>query len=269
MRYLKYKKSYLWQYSIVCLLLWLCPTLSLALDMSKAAQPIPVALGNSFCAYPGTINAIFYNPANLATYKAEEIQFTAHRFGSENYQSLALMTEYMDFNLGLGLTQNEQDSIYYLASGKKIKKGLYLGTSLKYSESNSSQLNKNISFDLGVVYRLHRRLRLGFSIQNPFVWALNSQVFNAVNYKFGVWWRQKRLILVADLDYYNYENLIYHLGVEYHITKNLALRSGLDNGLLTAGFGYKLAPLNFDMSWHKNRDNAQENVYRFSLALKL
>ncbi|NQU18020.1 MAG: S-layer homology domain-containing protein [Candidatus Saganbacteria bacterium] len=196
-------------------------------------------------------------------------------------------------------------AIYYLAYSKKISQSLSLGASWKYLSQNFSvtsgtmagALGTGMEADLGL--KLHPRswLSIGSVFKNllpasmggKFVWQKNSRAEGIpMSVNIGTF---IKLFGPAGLGHFKNQNLsvlfeaqsfpklsrptLFKTGLEWWITRGLALRSGIDQEFraasdggteigsnLTFGVGLKAGGFNFDYAYHQYGE-IQGNISHF------
>ena len=255
-------------------------------QMSVGARAI--SMGGAFVAVASDATAAHWNPAALAWLQRQELTFTyADRFG------LSLANSYVGYSLPLrdnhalgldwlyhgfddpelGFRQHKVDFAYGYRNGiQRLRPYLgntAVGLSAKYISQGTDLDGQSLmsasgwGFDLGLLAPLPYGLRLGFTAQDLGGTALEHEsglsetIFDA-HYRFGLAGKPlEGLTLAADLDDE------FHLGAEYWLGGQLALRAGLHTELdspesfsdaTTASFGlgvkYRFAQLDYAYERH-------------------
>ena len=255
-------------------------------QMSVGARAI--SMGGAFVAVASDATAVHWNPAAIAWLQRQELTFTyADRFG------LSIDNSYLGYTLPLrdnhalgldwlyhgfddselGFRQHKVDFAYGYRNGiQRLRPYLgntAVGLSAKYLSQGTDLDGRSLmnasgwGFDLGILAPLPYGLRFGFTAQDLGGTALEHEsgpsetVFDA-HYRFGLASKPvEGLILAADLDDE------FHLGTEYWLGGQLALRAGLHTELdspesfsdaTTASFGlgikYRFAQFDYAYERH-------------------
>ncbi|MBD3385539.1 PorV/PorQ family protein [candidate division KSB1 bacterium] len=247
----------------------------------------PMAMGEAFVALANDGNALYWNPAGLASlnhYEINSMYANLYQTGINN-NYISLVGPYNDalalgadwFNIGfdddeLGYQQNQMNfSVSY-----KFANYLYLGANLKYLNTNTT-LDGNTEAngsgwagDIGVLAPVGKRWRLGvmahdlFEPEMTYKNGVKDKIRNRI-FRFGAAFQARHNMLLAmDVD----DRL--HLGGEYLWRNLLALRGGLQKDLYTDesmtysfGFGIRWQFINMDYAY--TLSPTLENTSRFSL----
>ena len=236
-----------------------------------------LGMGGAFVAVADDANAIYYNPAGLAYMEGRNItSLYSSLLGAGNY----LGAGYAQKNLGLGVvglmsTVTERDEygnpIGSFGYRESAVMGAYarsldmlsIGASLKlYSQTIPDNNGFGITADIGVLADLPLPEGSGFG--GVSIGAVARNLFGSVTYQSGhtdpfdrvfvIGMSMKpidKLILAADFDITNTTG---HLGAEYLIIPQVALRAGGilggdGNSRLTAGAGFSLQNLRIDYAY--------------------
>ncbi|PIU64419.1 MAG: hypothetical protein COS84_08455 [Armatimonadetes bacterium CG07_land_8_20_14_0_80_40_9] len=162
--------------------------------------------------------------------------------------------------------------------------------SLKYIKQRLYDVKGDgYGFDLGLLYKHNDNLTIGLNLQDitktKITWDRSEKVSGSegaedkipVNIKLGVAYktevgsqkkdvRGKNLTLAVDMDKQKDRDAIYHLGMEYLVNENIALRVGADKDKLAAGVGVSLNNWQIDYSYneHKLGDTSRVSLgYKF------
>lgn len=253
----------------------------------------PSAMGETYAAVAGDANAVYWNPAGLASMERGELSLT-HALWLEDitYSNVvyarpalggAVGAAFNILNTGsiqeadsTGLRLDSKFSMVDTMGLLSYARGwgsLALGANLKYISSRIETENAHAyAVDLGAIYsgcRLwDRKLNLGLSVQDlgtkaKYVsesYSLASIVRAGASLEL-----YKGLLLASDLNYVE-KQLYIHAGAEYARPFGavvLALRAGYKNDTvkelgalsgLTAGFGVKLHDYQLDYAWNSFTD---------------
>jgi len=255
--------------------------LVLALSCPRAgsadeAQQVPLgaramAMGSAFCSIADDATAPYWNPAGLPWIGHQEVTGAhANLFNSgirDNFLASVLPltprdavaldwyhSGFEDSELGFG--ENRID----LAYGRKLLPFLSAGVTAKYMGRNTAldgvEVRRGHGFgaDFGAIVRPWDRLRLAVTLQDAFRTKVTytggdgSVLAYDRNLRVGASYRVlEDAVLAFDLDGRR------HMGAEYQVFPQLALRAGLeddprfDDGLSTSfGAGVKLGLMRFD-----------------------
>ncbi|MBN2170015.1 MAG: hypothetical protein JW819_01685 [Candidatus Krumholzibacteriota bacterium] len=188
-----------------------------------------------------------------------------------------------DRNLLLGEELGYGESEFTLGYGRSLGDAWSLGGGVKLRhQSLAGYSATGLGLDLGVL--LHPALALGAEAAWARHWQLGLSVVNAVeprlrldqesvgdplSLRLGsgylhVLGRGRWALAVADLEKTRDMDLRLHAGLEVAVLP-LALRVGINDGILAAGAGLRVRDLRFDYAWE---DNAIEAVHRFGLTLQ-
>jgi len=141
-----------------------------------------------------------------------------------------------------------------LAFGKKLSKSFNIGVQLDYLGTyvNESTNNlHNFTFEIGVQKQLNKELSLGAHIFNPTTVKLNEEENIPSLFRIGLHYNANQKVSVfteGSLESEQNGNL--HLGLEYKIINELALRTGFSTNPAknTFGIGYTLNNIQLDVA---------------------
>ncbi|MFH1314092.1 MAG: signal peptide peptidase SppA [Candidatus Eisenbacteria bacterium] len=197
---------------------------------------------------PATTNdpfAVWVNPAALATGKAGGFAYF-HTFSDSTISgddglaislgSMAFAAEFISAGL---LTDRFETNRYTLASGQRLYKGIYLGSSYSWHSSELCGLDKTATWTVGALLRPHRKVSLGLVARD-----LNSPSYVGTKFRpifetsVGVRPLSDRLTLFAtylarerELDVGSYPTQpqsFLSYGVEWQPADGIVLRAGGD-----------------------------------------
>jgi len=261
-----------------------------------------IAMGGAFAAVGNDATAVHWNPAALASLQRQELGFTyADRFG------LGLTHSYLGYSLPLGDNHAlgldwfyhgfddaeldfRQHKLNFAYSYRNGIQGLrpYLGNTAvglsgKYVSQDTELDGRSLmsasgwGVDLGLLVPLPYHLRLGLTVQDLGGTAvehesgLSETVFDT-HYRLGLACKPvEGLLLAADLDDE------FHLGAEYWLWGQLALRAGVRTELDTPesrgdattaafGLGVKYRFARFDYAYERHPILAPTHYTSLSLA---
>ncbi len=225
-----------------------------------------IAMGGAFAAVASDATAVHWNPAALAMLQRQEINFSyADRFGlfGDSYLSYSLPVrdnhalgfdwfnesfDDVDGGLGLESGQNKFGFAYAYRNGiQRLRPFLgntAIGVSGKYLSQNIDEDQQKVlstsgwGVDLGVLAPLPKGVRLGFTVHDFGGTAVEhssgvNETVRDAHYRLGLAYKPiEGLTLAADIDDR------FHIGAEYWLRGQLALRAGLHSERDTPeGFG--------------------------------
>ena len=140
-----------------------------------------------------------------------------------------------------------------------------------------------MGFDVGAIYSPSDNLSLGVSAQNPINTRLSSgnNIDNTINSLIKVGGAIKtrpnenqRFIIAADMDLPKNNQSLMHVGAEYQISPNIALRAGADQNPVgneietnpTAGIGLRANGMEFNYAYHPYGSIADTTTHYFSVS---
>ncbi|MBU0579970.1 MAG: hypothetical protein KKA19_02235, partial [Candidatus Margulisbacteria bacterium] len=229
-----------------------------------------ISLGKATVASSGYIDALYVNPAGLATLKNPGVLgYSQSSFGgmNKNMMAYAYPTKLGIFTFGIvkdditGIhvadnTGKIIDTISYFQSmfsvgyAIPLTRQLYLGGAFKYYNNDldaGDYSAKGYDFDLGIIYKLRNDLDIGLAYQNVLgsmemgglEWSTGTREALAGVFKAGIAYYtnvyNRPVTLYAAVDKFVGADLLeaYHLGIEPEINQHLVLRLGLDNNHYT------------------------------------
>ncbi|MEO0082415.1 MAG: PorV/PorQ family protein [candidate division WOR-3 bacterium] len=252
-----------------------------ALPLLKVAVgPRASAMGETYVGLVPDVSALFWNPAGLGHFSAAQLGLSHHEwFLDTRDENLATCLPLGPGSLGAGLVysgiedletwdpeNNRGDSVslrsgYALIGyGVTVARRFSLGLTVKgLYDRLSRTTGLGVAADLGALYQLTHRLRVGFSGRN-----LGSEMrYGSQEYplptsiRVGASYSAPRfcLLLDADAPIDNYPSL--HFGGEYELNRLFALRGGVRLGpqdwqslswtsFFTAGAGVNIDRLHLD-----------------------
>ena len=145
-----------------------------------------------------------------------------------------------------------------LAFGKQLSKNFNIGVQLDYSETyiqESTNSLHNFTFKIGIQKQLSKELMLGAHIFNPTTVKLNEDENIPSLFRVGLRSdanQKVRVFTEGSLESEQNGNL--HLGIEYKIINELALRTGFSTNPAknSFGIGYSLNKIQIDVAVNKH-----------------
>jgi Type IX secretion system protein PorV len=243
-----------------------------------------VGMGEAYTAVTTDASAVYWNPAGLLGAKRSNVLFNHNEWILDirgEFAGLSIVRSRSawgfhinSFNIGeiavREIPSSEPlafTSAHYLASGlsyaRRLHQRLDLGLSLKYLfEKIDVNTASGYAFDAGMIYRPPLNgLKLGATIQNLGSMSdlRNDQTSLPVLFRLGAAYQLPLKItgvdmnLASDLVKVSAENLHWHLGSEFLLWKQLALRAGWMQGYeardFTLGLGFNRSSLRLDYGY--------------------
>jgi len=252
--------------------------------------------------------SIFVNPANAATIdKFGAISMYTSPAEDLNYGLLAIDVPIKDGNMGTfgiaylssaitGMQSTSLDAagraypissfdfsskLMTLSYGKEVSPNLFSGVSLKFFSKNFEGVQggsaSGADIDLGLIFFPNDNLVLALSAQNilpsdwgNLSWGTGFKEDLPINLKMGGSYATKEEFqILADYDSLG----AVHIGGEYWLKKNLALRCGAEaylNGInFSLGVGVKHAGFSFDYAYYFDTNIFSNSTHYFSLGYEL
>jgi hypothetical protein len=260
--------------------------------------PRPRAMGSAFVAVADDANAVYWNPAGMT--QLDHFELTGCRtmlYGIDDLSNDYLSMAYGRPGLGalglswvrLGLKDIYHEDALNVAYARKLPfvAGLSCGASLKiftlaapgYEKYNDPAYEGNDvkpSYDIGVHYRASSQLTFGavvYSVNEPRLKLLRTtknplpvsrETAIGVSYTF-----RGLLLTTFDLKtrYGSFKDTVGRFGNELWFFNAVALRSGFEEGELTAGLGLRGDRWQIDVMLETHYDLG--NVYQFSGTIRL
>lgn len=265
----------------------------------------PQAMGGAFVALADDANALYWNPAGLPQLHTGELTL----MHSDEYDISVgpqLKTDFVGFvnwpmdmgTFGLsyfkrGASSVLEESALTLSAGFEVAEGASLGLNVKYLrlESGGKQIDiddpalqaqNTISFDLGGLYRVTDRWKLGFLARNlagQFGAVLSDELKKT--YRVGSAYRFQDVLFLGDaitwtVDVFTTEDVedragtraYASSGVEFDYEERFAVRVGANKGRLTAGLGLAHPPAGISVDYAFAKDDPGDThrlsaTYRF------
>ena len=177
---------------------------------------------------------------------------------------------------------------YSLSYGKAINKQFWLGSTLRYLNNDFSSTNNvgasGFEMDLGAVYKAGDSFQAGIVLKNilsdSVAWTNGTKEDIPFSAKLGVTYSPyNNFSLAVDSDISSVYPALYHGGIEFRPSQQIALRCGLDqtasntsspitNFSLGAGFNYH--EMSFDYAYYHDTFLTEENsTHYFSISLSI
>ncbi|MFC2061776.1 PorV/PorQ family protein [Elusimicrobiota bacterium] len=221
------------------------------------------AMGNAFVAVADNIEAVFWNPAGLASMKMKEVSATHAKWLDDiayeslgyghhipGYGTLGVSALYLHMGEMEGRSRtgqetgdfNAYDMSVSLSFGRAVLGNLSVGTNVKYIRQNiEDESASGIAVDLGGLYEVKgTRLMLGGALQNigPKMKFVKEKYSLPLTLNFGVGYRFGLAVLALDIKRQLIEeHTSVSIGTEYCPVEFFALRGGYLVNLLGEGIG--------------------------------
>lgn len=235
----------------------------------------PLAMGRAFTAVSDDIDALYWNPAGLSTYRSNQVTFqhSPLQLGGAHQYLAYSQPLYAAGNIGVGvvnMTSGDVDRVdsnnvqigtfdsretgYLLSYAYRLKEKLGLGATLKMAEHMlDGTTERGFGADVGALYKWNERVQFGGVLRNALA---PSYKYNTDSEKFPTIMRlggamnflDKHLLTSLDLEKAigNDQGVRWHLGVEGYAIKNIALRLGIDQTEYTGGVGLRWKNMQLD-----------------------
>lgn len=250
--------------------LWALTSVAKAADapdfLVKGVSARPAAMGGAYVAVSDKADSVYWNPAGLALLEIGNAQ-AVH----SNQNDFDITTDMITFGMpvvdkkwgfGAGLFYSSIGGIEYVPAaarpvvlntfdetelgllvgfGYKVREDISVGASLKYMNLKFMGFNgSGYGLDIAGLYMPTKNISLGINLQNFLSNDLGSDnlPFNA---KLGGAFttNDKKFKVAADIDTNVNDDAVFHIGAEYMVIPQLAVRLGANDGDITAGIGLK------------------------------
>jgi tetratricopeptide (TPR) repeat protein len=236
----------------------------------------PLGMGEAYVALADDSSATFWNPAGLSRMIFPEIQYMYNQWFLDvrhSFFNAAFTTNYGTFGGSYSLLDSgdipgfsgggspeasfkSQDTALTFSWGRKLNDRFSLGVSLKsIGESLANYQAQSLAFDLGCVFDLSPKLKLGAAIQNigqPLKF-ISEQTALPLTERVGLAITNRLFddSQALTVDYVNSagSHPTINIGGEYLFREFLALRGGLARGSLRAGVGLRASQFGLDYAY--------------------
>jgi hypothetical protein len=282
---------------LICLLLFTVHgtrfTMSNAFDVLNAPVGArPQSMGGAFTALADNADAPFWNPAGLGFIKFNEITTMQTKLSTDaDHYYVSYVQPFGLGTLGiswiqLGLGQlfytealvdqfNEVVNInsfsyfsnaYLLAYGIQLNEKISAGTTIKYLNSNMTEIPGGqaggYSVSSGLLIKPSEKMSVGLKIDeiiNQLSWGTGQFEKCLPKLTFGLAIKPKFGTITADFDT--------ALAVGYELkSENLAFRAGLADQNLSIGAGFKSGIAGIDYAYVKQNELSRDNTHRISFS---
>ncbi|MCD6154378.1 MAG: PorV/PorQ family protein [Candidatus Verstraetearchaeota archaeon] len=233
-----------------------------------------LGMGGAFVALADDPTAIYWNPAGLASLKSGELaSMYTNQFGLGAHLSFVAFSqpwgEKKDWavgivNLSLGqipITDLDEHGrpvvIGYTGSSESALLLAYAQTLFRSSlgftikgirQALADESSLGFGIDLGAKVPLFENLSVGAILRTGFVnWSTGEKVVFPAQVILGIAYRPfPKFIVTSDAGLQTGRRMEVHVGAEYWLIPQLALRMGLDKGKLAAGAGFVIKQFKLD-----------------------
>ncbi len=243
------------------------------LDFGVGARAL--GMGSAFTAVANDVDALYWNPAGLATFRSSQVTFQQAPMPLQtSYQYLGYAQPlYAMGSIGVGIvsvgssgvdrvdannsvigTFDSRETGYLAAYAHRFGDKLSLGSTLKMvQKSIDGRSETGFGADAGALYRPSETLSYGVMLRNlvapSYNYSTDKETFPTV-LRTGIakQWLNQHLTTALDIDKTigTPQGWKWHAGVEGFAVDNVYLRAGLDATEITSGIGLKWRSLQFD-----------------------
>ncbi len=228
------------------------------------------ALGGAYTAISDDVEGLWWNPAGLRL--ADSVQVDTSYTALYGMSDLALINAAAVMpTLSLGTWgfgyssfgfSDYRETDLRLAFSAGLADGIYLGTNLKSNSVSIEGVDDTgmaFGLDLGILANINENLRMGMSgynINRPKM-ASNPVEYLQQRYKFGIYATPIEGV-AASLDLHKVpdNDWEHRLGLEFPISTNLTLRTGIQSrpARFSMGFGFRTGIFNLNYSFRNHQD---------------
>lgn len=244
--------------------------------LKTGVGPRALAMGNAFTAVADDNSAAYWNPAGIPFMKENQVGFVYSKMSLErdyNYANITLPR----WNLGVSALMSgvkdiagydihdyptgsfkENNTVVLLSYAPKLAEGLGAGVNLKILQSKIKDTSANgYGADLATMFKVTEQFGLGLVLQDVYTslnWKGDYSERVPLVVKIGSSYdvfppgaKDYNVKLSLDIEKYSTRKRIrYNFGTEFTLPYNMALRAGMADNFLTAGFGFKTRFIGLD-----------------------
>ncbi len=258
-----------------------------------------LAMGGAFTAIADDATAAYWNPAGLTQIEKQEVssmytkQFElnigysflnyAGVFGEKNAFALSWIRLSADNIPKTGLDENgrpiiidyfrEEDNAVFLSAARRLKENISLGISIKTISGRIEEVNASgFGIDLGILFNLgNKPLKVGLVIKNigaDLKWDTGHSDTLPLTTTLGMAYKtiNKKVTVAMDIEKRTNRPLKLRGGAELWLSRDIAIRVGMNGENLTAGAGLRIGKLSLDYAY---MSHDLGNSHRISLGAKL
>lgn len=251
------------------------------------------AMGNAFVAVANDASAIYWNPAGMALIKDRQVQIShtdLYGLGIDyNYVAYAqsmygLAWAHIDADSFLMGGGDYSQDIYILAGARKMDPQTYVGASIKWhqqkytppgilpenSVTTPGRTADGFSLDIGALYVVDEMTTVGMTVSDLFgeIKTKNTDSDNSstdldpdISIGFSRHTDENSLYSVQ-ISRLGKESTV-HFGLEKKLQKELLLRFGVDDEVITAGFGFVRDSWEINYSYKNKTAPGLDRAQRF------
>jgi hypothetical protein len=255
-------------------------------------------MGGAFTAIAADATAAYWNPAGLTQLEKQEVssmytnQFElnigysflnyATVFGEKNAFALSWIRLSADNIPKTGLDENgrpiiidyfkEEENAVLLSAARRLKEKVSLGANIKTISGRIGEVNASgFGIDLGVLFSLGNSLKVGLVVKNigaDLKWDTGHSDTLPLITTLGIAYKtlNEKVTLAVDVEKRTNRPLIFREGIEFWLSKDIAIRIGMNGENFTAGAGLRIGKLSLDYAY---MSHDLGNSHRVSLGAKL
>ncbi len=234
----------------------------------------PIGMGRAYTAVSDDIDALFWNPAGLATFRSSQVgfQYSPMPLGGANQYLAYAQPVHAYGSIGLGIlnltsgdiprvdANNVENGSYdnretgYMATYAHRIKNFAVGGTMKVAEKVlDGNSVRGFGADVGGIYLIKERARLGVMVRNlmppAYKYTSEKEVFPVI-FRTGaaVNFFNRHLLTALDFDKTigTAQNLKWHFGVEANFLRSLFVRAGVDGTEYVTGIGFRWRNMQLD-----------------------
>lgn len=236
----------------------------------------PLAMGGAYTAVADDINALYWNPAGIVTYRSSQIMLQSNPLelgGAYHYLaytqpmyslgsfgvSIANVSsgdlDRVDQNNIVSGSYQARETAYMGSYAYQFNDLLSVGTTLKGVENViDGRKASGYGFDVGALYQIkEEKYKVGAVIRNlvapQYKYATESEKFPTILRLGGAaYFFEDRLLTTLDLDKTIglSQGIKWHMGAQTYFMQNLFFRAGLNQTEVTGGLGFRWNTLEVD-----------------------
>jgi len=251
-----------------------------------------LAMGGAFVAVANGTAAVMWNPAGLAQTNDTRIGgMDTQLSGMYNYLSVAGMTTFANFGIGLGYERMGSDSLDLPWSQSLIRGSLatsfegigMIGATVKYytADAGDSITGSGLGFDVGFLFNIGDMVTIGANASDvagtTISWTTDAEDTVLGLYKVGAAFKllDGQVVFATDVDFTNDGLGNTHAGLQFALIPELALRGGIvltkdfEVDRYTIGAGINIAGFSVDLAYQLINAVEVDNTLVLSAELSL
>ncbi len=235
----------------------------------------PLGMGRAFTAVADDVDALYWNPAGLSSFRSSQVEFQHSPLpveGSEQYIAYA-QPVYALGSIGIGVINltsgnvpridannseigsfDHRETGYLASYAQRFREKYSLGSTLKMVEKTiDGRSERGFGADAGGLYRMNERWQFGAMLRNvlppSYSYGSEKETFPVI-LRAGAAGKflTNHLMTALDLEKTlgTRQGAKWHLGVEGNVIENIFLRAGVDPSEISTGFGLRWRQFQFD-----------------------